>query len=128
MLEYHPLKCWRQVVVLAAYLSASTTGLTQDTLPILSTEGQPLAANIRRVEQALQLLGKPLSVDLGNQLKTAADGRDHARLQTLLDNEVLLAVVINPESRVKVMRGPSAAVLQQGGYTPVLVKIINEST
>ena len=34
---------------------------------------------------------------------------------------------INPEERVKVARGPAAAVLQQGGYTPVLVKVINEA-
>ena len=41
--------------------------------------------------------------------------------------QVLLAVTINPEERVKVGRGPAAAVLQQGGYTPVLVKVINEA-
>ena len=39
-----------------------------------------------------------------------------------------LVVAINPESRVKVLRGPAPRMLQQGGYTPVLVKIINEST
>ena len=44
-----------------------------------------------------------------------------------LDPLVLLAVTINPEERVKVARGPAAAVLQQGGYTPVLVKVINEA-
>ena len=40
---------------------------------------------------------------------------------------MLLAVHINPEARVKVARGPAPAVLQQAGYTPVLVKIVNES-
>jgi len=40
---------------------------------------------------------------------------------------VLLALTINPEERVKVGRGPAVAVLQQGGYTPVLVKVINEA-
>src|SRR5262249_37634240 len=40
---------------------------------------------------------------------------------------VLLAVTINPEERVKVARGPARAVLQQGGYMPVLVKGINEA-
>jgi hypothetical protein len=40
---------------------------------------------------------------------------------------VLLAVHINPEARVKVARGPAPAALQQAGYTPVLVKIVNES-
>ena len=40
---------------------------------------------------------------------------------------MLLAVHINPEARVKVARGPAPAVLQQAGYTPVLVKVVNES-
>src|SRR5205823_2146198 len=30
--------------------------------------------------------------------------------------------------RVKAKRGPAAAVLQQGGHTPILVKVHNEST
>jgi hypothetical protein len=40
---------------------------------------------------------------------------------------VLLAVTINPEERVKVVRGPGRAVLQQGAYTPVLIKVVNEA-
>ena len=57
----------------------------------------------------------------------AAQARDADRLQQLLDDRVLLVVHINPETRVKVARGPAPAVLQQAGYTPVIVKIINES-
>src|SRR5206468_5114529 len=52
----------------------------------------------------------------------------HARLQATLDPHALLVVAINPESRVKVLRGPARARLQQGGHTPVIIKIINEST
>jgi hypothetical protein len=37
-------------------------------------------------------------------------------------------VTINAESRVKVVRGPAAPVLQQAGWKPVLVKVVNEST
>ena len=58
---------------------------------------------------------------------TAARERDAGRLQQLLDDRVLLVVHINPESRVRVARGPAAAVLQQAGYTPAIVKILNES-
>src|SRR5439155_15960676 len=39
-----------------------------------------------------------------------------------------LAVHINPEVRVRVARGPAKATLQQVGYTPVLVKVTNDST
>src|SRR5204862_5371129 len=36
-------------------------------------------------------------------------------------------VTINPEARFKVQRGPAPARLQQAGFTPALVKIINQS-
>src|SRR5438067_1879054 len=45
-----------------------------------------------------------------------------------LDPQVLLQVTINPESRVKVARGPAPAVLQQAGYVPAVVKVVNDST
>jgi hypothetical protein len=99
-----------------------------DALPIVAVEGQPLAANVRRIEQALELLGQPLAQAEAAPLAAARQERDSARLQALLDKHVLLTVAINPESRVKVLRGPAAARLQQGGFTPVLVKVINEST
>src|SRR6188768_1282860 len=97
-------------------------------LPVISAIGQPLAANVRRVIQALDLLGHPLPEEVSNKLEAAAKDRDAALLQTLLDPQVLLAVALNPESRVKVLRGEAPANLQQGGYSPVLVKVINEST
>ena len=37
-------------------------------------------------------------------------------------------LVASPEARVKVKRGAAAAKLQQGGYTPILIKVHNEST
>ena len=46
----------------------------------------------------------------------------------MLDAHILLAVNLNPEVRVKVSKGPARAVLQQGGYSPVLVKVLNDST
>ena len=95
-------------------------------LPVV-VEAQPLAANIERLDQALEYLGVPLPADVRAALKRAGQARDAKALQELLDSRVLLGVHINPESRVRVVRGPAAAVLQQGGYTPVLVKVVNES-
>jgi hypothetical protein len=91
-------------------------------------EGQPLGANVTRLLAALEALGSPLPKETADQLALAAKARDAAQLQKLLDPHVLFIVSLNPESRVKVQRGPAAAVLQQAGYTPVLVKILNEST
>jgi hypothetical protein len=91
-------------------------------------EGQPLAANVLRLLEALEYLGAPLPARTEQALAEAARQRDAQKLQMLLDLHVLLVVSLNPESRVKVERGPAEAVLQQAGYTPVLVKVLNEST
>ena len=93
----------------------------------VTVEGQPLAANILRVVEALDYLGAPLPGELRSDLTTAGRARNATRLQELLDPRVLLVVHVNPEARVKVARGPAPAALQQAGYTPVLVKIVNES-
>ena len=92
-----------------------------------TVESQPLGANIERLLQTLDNLGAPLAPQPRRDLTAAARARDADRLQQLLDDRVLLVVHINPEMRVKVARGPAAAVLQQAGYTPVIVKILNES-
>ncbi len=101
----------------------------QATTPIapVAVEAQPLAANLDRVAQALEALGAPLPADVRTTMGRAGRDRDAGALQALIDPRVLVVVHINPEARVKVTRGPAPAVLQQGGYTPVLVKIVNES-
>ncbi len=115
------------VFALVIVIAPGATALADD-LPVVAVEGQPLAANVRRVLQALEMLGQSLPASEAAVIEVAAKDRDHARLQTLLDRHALLLVAINPESRVKVQRAPAAARLQQGGYTPALVKIVNEST
>ena len=87
-------------------------------LETIEAEGQPLAANVKRLVEALEYLGAPMSAETSAALKSAADARDAHKLQQLLDPHVLLVVSLNPESRVKVARGPAPAVLQQAGFTP----------
>jgi hypothetical protein len=89
-------------------------------------EGQPLAANVERLVQALEFLGAPLPRETAAALAEACKARDVEAIEKALDPHVLLLVSINPEERVKVRRGQAPAVLQQGGYTPVVVKVINE--
>jgi hypothetical protein len=115
-----------RVLVMALLATLYSFAARGDDLPIVTVEGQPLAANVRRVVQALELVGQPLPGEVAAKLEAAAKERDHASLQAALDKHVLLAVAINPESRVKVIRGPAEAKLQQGGYTPVIVKVVNE--
>jgi hypothetical protein len=96
-------------------------------LATVAVDGQPLAANIARLGEALDTLGAPLPAELRTALAAAGQARDAAKLQQLLDPYVLLAVHLNPEARVKVARGPALAGLQQAGYTPVIIKVVNES-
>ena len=94
----------------------------------VSVESQPLAANVRRVVTTLKMLGAPVADTVARSLTEAIDANDSDRIQKVLDNLVMLTVQINPEERVKVRRGPAQAVLQQFGFTPVLIKILNGST
>src|SRR5262249_26353794 len=51
---------------------------------------------------------------------------DAARLQELLDPQALCVVTINPESRIKVERAPAEPRLQQAGFVPFVVKVVNQ--
>jgi hypothetical protein len=122
--------------IVASRSSPSEPGLNAEALqnepvnaqvPRTAVEAQPLGANIQRLLDALDYLGAPVASAIRTDLNAAVQRRDADRLQQLLDDRVLLVVHINPETRVKVGRGPAPAVLQQAGYTPAIIKILNES-
>ncbi len=127
---------WFRSTALLAFVIAtgtpSCTARTQDltssasSLPAVTVEAQPLAANIERLDQALEYLGAPLPAEMRAAIKRASQARDAKALQDLLDPRVLIVVHINPEARVKLLRGPGNAEIQQAGYTPFLVKVVNE--
>lgn len=117
--------CFRLAIVLALWCAAPLLAAEVEQVDV---EGQPLAANITRVVESLAFLGAPLPMDLAAKLDQAGQARDAARLQKLLDPYVAFVVSINPEVRVKVQGGPAKAVIQQAGFTPLLVKVINHST
>jgi hypothetical protein len=117
----------RAVAGFALGIIVTTASAQADPLEIVPVDGQPIAANVERLTRALELLGAPLPADAAAGLATAARSRDSEAIQRLLDPRVLMTVTINPEERVKVGRGPAEARLQQGGYIPVLVKVVNEA-
>lgn len=96
-------------------------------VPRAAVEGQPLAAAAARLIDAFDYLGRPLAEPQRAELQAAIRAEDPAAIQTLLDPHVLLAVHINPELRVKVARGPAEARIVAGGFTPLLVKVLNEA-
>lgn len=115
---------------LALFALFSLAGATRaaDVPIVADVEGQPLAANAARVVKALDFLGTPLPEDASKALAKAIEDKDAKKVQEVLDKHVLFAVTINPEARLKVAKGPGSTALQQAGWTPVLVKVMNDST
>ncbi len=100
-----------------------------EALPVVLVEDQPLRAQTRRVIDALEFLGQPLSQPDRQAVGAAMEQADDASaaLQKLLDGHCLALVHINPESRVKVAQGPARPVLVENGWTVFLVKVHNEA-
>jgi hypothetical protein len=113
--------------VLAALLGA-------EDLPVVAeVEHQPLAAQVVRVLDSLEMLGDPLPAsDLKELRRLTAGGRDVGgrdvdQIQKILDRYCLIGVNINPESRVKIQQGPAKPELQEQGWRTFLVKVQNEA-
>ena len=117
-------------LAVALILSATPLVFAADSpkMEIVAVEGQPLAANVERLLQALDILGAKLPGQTTQDLLAAVKERDAKKLQELLDPHVLALVSLSPEARVKAARGPAEAKLQQGGYTPFIIKVVNDST
>lgn len=102
------------------------------TLPVVAhVDPQPLLAQAIRLNDALNFLGSSLS-DEDQQRLTALQNKPLTEetsqlIQQILDPYCLAFVDINPESRVKVSRGPAKAVLMQHGWRSFLVKVHNEA-
>ena len=90
---------------------------------------QPLAQQVRQLEEAMNYLGQPFgSADLRGIHEAIANPDEAAAvhaLQSILDAHVLLTVDINPESRVKVEEGAAKPELVEAGTRLFLVKIVN---
>jgi len=92
---------------------------------------QPLAQQVRRLEDAMNFLGQPfpaadqeaINRAIGEQDENAAVGK----LETILDRYALAVVDINAESRVKVEPGTAKPELVEGGTRLFLVKVVNRA-
>ena len=90
---------------------------------------QPLAQQVRQLEDALNYLGQPLPAADTRRINEAIANPDEAaavtQLQSILDPYVLLSADINPESRVKVEQGAAKPDLVEAGTRLFLVKVAN---
>ena len=110
-----------------------TVTLPAQELPVVANvEHQPLAAQILRLMEALQVVGEPLPANEASELRKLAEatsGKPAAvlEIQKILDRHCLIGVNINPESRVKAQEGPAKAELVEQGWRTFLVKVQNEA-
>jgi hypothetical protein len=90
---------------------------------------QPLAQQVRQLEEALNYLGQPLTANDHQLINKAISNPDQAAavsaIEAIFDSYVLVKVEVNPESRVKVEQGAAKPVLAQGGTRLFLVKVVN---
>ena len=123
-----------QLSLFCAISSAVWSAFAADSpsLPIVkNVELQPLVAQVRRVIEATDYLGSPLSAADKQTLEAAFNksGAEDASeaIQRVLDRYCLFGVNINPESRVKVAPGPAKPELVEKGWRQFLVKVHNEA-
>jgi len=86
-------------------------------------DGQAVTLNAKRVGQALEVLGNPLSKEEAVKLQ----GGKVDQVEAVLDPRCLAVVTINPESRVKAVAGAAEPVLVEAGWSVFLIKVINEA-
>ena len=123
--------CSPKLLIGIMVLLAASGTPAQDLYPVNGVEVQPLMAQAERLIQALTALGSPLASDDAKKIQAVsyAPHNEEAaqRIQAILDPYCLAMVHINPETRVKVLRGPAPAQLVQSGWSSFLVKVHNES-
>jgi hypothetical protein len=109
------------------------SGMSAEELPLVTgVEFQPLAAQVGRVLQAMEVIGEPMpKADAAAVQKLIAMPNGGAAqveaVQKILDKYVLAGIEINPESRVKVQQGPAPARLMEQGWRAFLVKVANQA-
>ncbi len=126
------MRVGRTALFAACLCIAIANSLWAESLPIVrGVEFQPLAAQVERVVQALELAGSPLSKEQQAALQVALSTQEPAKavekIQQVLDPLCLAVVEINPESRVKVQLGPAPLQLVEQGWRTFLVKVDNRA-
>lgn len=118
--------------VILALLIVPVRGAEDRVLPMVTKVArQPLVAHARAITEAMEFVGTPLPEATKKMLAAAYELADDDKaivtIQSALDPLCLLAVDINPESRVKVAAGPAAAELVEAGWKTFLVKVQNQA-
>jgi len=114
-----------------AILLLAVSGAAQQLSKVEPVELQPLAAQAKRLVEAMDYLGSPISSADKQTLERAFAQTDAAKatdgIESTLDKYCLFHVSINPEGHVRVLQGAAKAQLFQQGWSTFLVKVHNEA-
>lgn len=116
-----------QLICLICFL---VDGILLKAAPVEEVPVQPFRAQVKRIVEALQYVGAPLTIREQSALATITDGKDHdyaTGVQALFNARTLAEIYINPESRVKVSSGDAKPLLVQNGWSVFLVRVHNEA-
>ncbi len=117
-------------LLFAIAVIAFASSVFADELPKIKVERQPLAAQARRVSEALALLGEPLADADHQAIRDAATAKDEEKaveaIQTILDKRCLASVRITADKKLKTQTGPAKPQLAEQGWRVFLVKVHNE--
>jgi hypothetical protein len=118
----------------ALLLGAARSVSAADALPLAEDVNyKSFREGCLRLLRGLKALKAPLPEDTQKAIHELPEkepresGAVIARVQKLLDGRCLIGITINPESRVKAVRGPAPAELLLNRESVVLVKVYNEA-
>ncbi|MHB1424382.1 MAG: CehA/McbA family metallohydrolase [Gemmataceae bacterium] len=114
----------------AVAIIAFASSVFADELPKVKVERQPLAAQARRVSEALTLLGEPLAEEDRQAILDAAAAKEErkavASIQAILDKRCLAGLHITNENKLETRIGPAKPQLAEQGWHVFLIKVHNE--
>lgn len=121
-----------RLVCLGLIITVAGAASAVKKLPIIEdVPPQALMSQIERLAEALENVGSPLHAADREKIAALAAAAPTEQtaldLQAILDPYCIAFVNINPESRVKVRRGPADGVLQENGWSTYLVKVENRA-
>src|SRR6266851_1157577 len=121
-------------VFLLVLVGSINSTLGQSPLPVIDdVDVRALRVQCRQLLEGLTKMKAALPPETARELRDLLkderkpSDETAAKIQRLLNAQCLVAVSINPESRVKAARGPRSAELVAGKETVVLVRVLNEA-
>jgi hypothetical protein len=112
------------LLCLIAVLCAALPVPAGDLPVVKEVEGQPLAAQCRRLAEALDHLGTPLPQAERQALDQAIKQQNAGQIQAVLDKHCLFGVQVR-ENRTETLAGSAKPLLMEQGWRVFVVKVLN---